>query len=168
MCGAATKGWERDPCWRDVGTGEREEPCNGDDMVQGSTGDNEANKKEMQIWRLQAKNVGLEQRRREAPAPGRMGSTGRVPDSSLPSAKCILHPEDTQNSPRGAGPWPAHLSGLSPPSQLLPEPAPSLPADPFLFFLISSRPCLPPPPLFISPAPLHLPQSELFFPLATL
>lgn len=53
-----------------------------------------------------------------------------------------------------------------------PQPqVPSLPADPILFCPcspISPIPSFAPPPLHTSPAPLHLPQSDLFFPLATL
>lgn len=113
MCSAETKGRERDPCWRDVGTGEREEPCNGDDTVQGSTGDNEANKKEMQIWRLQAKNVGLERLRHR----GGWGALGGslIPLCPLESASSIL--EDTQ-TPQGELSLAQHtcLASLLPPS----------------------------------------------------
>lgn len=38
------------PCCSNVANGEREEPCNGDDMVEGETwGNDEGNKKAMQI-----------------------------------------------------------------------------------------------------------------------
>ena len=41
------------PCCSNVANGEREEPCNEDDMVEGETGgDNEGNKNAMQMKRV--------------------------------------------------------------------------------------------------------------------
>lgn len=146
-------------------------------------GDNEANKKEMQMKRAASEEPGT-----GAAAGGRLrqwgawGGQGGLPASNFPSVKCSRsHTRDmrremppswgTQKTPQGeltlaqhTSVWPFSCH----PSSSFPEPAPSLPADPFLFFLSHLFPLPAFRPLLISPAPLHLPQSELFFPLATL
>lgn len=85
------------PCCSNVANGEREEPCNEDDMVEGETrGNDEGNKKVMQIKRGQT----------ESPEWGQWSSGGWESPRPLPSpiAEPILF------SPLL---FPSHLSLLS-------------------------------------------------------
>lgn len=145
-------------------------------------GDNEANKKEMQMKKAASKEPGT------GAAAGRRlrhwggwGGQGALPSSYLPSEKCPRsHTHDmrrrmppswgTQETPQAELTLTQHTS-VQPfsclPSSSFPEPAPSLPAEPFLFFL--SPHLFPPPafrPLLFSSAllPCIYPRVSYFFP----
>ena len=74
------------PCRSDVANGEREEPCDEDDMVEGSTGgNNEGNKRAMQMKRVasQEPGTGAAAARRLGQWGGR-GGWGGLPSPDFP------------------------------------------------------------------------------------